>query len=50
MKKIKEAESGGSMTEDEAFKAKEKVQKQVDEANKNIENTVAQKISELGEN
>ncbi len=46
MKKIKEAE----LSEDEAFKTKEKVQKLTDEANKNIESVVQGKISELGEN
>ena len=50
IKKLKESESEKAMSEDEAFKAKEKVQKLVDEANKNIENIVVQKISELGEN
>ena len=49
IKKIKEAEAGKLMSEDEAFRAKEKVQKQVDEANKNIEAAVDAKIAELGE-
>jgi len=50
MKRIKEAEAGKSMSEDEAFKTKEKIQKLTDEANKNIENVVVGKIKELGEN
>src|SRR3989344_1361369 len=49
MKTIKEAEAEKLMSEDEAFRAKEKVQKQVDEANKNIEAAVDAKIAELGE-
>ncbi len=49
MKKIKEAEAGKAMSEDEAFKTKEKIQKIVDDMNKNIESAVGAKIAELGE-
>ncbi|MEK7508019.1 MAG: ribosome-recycling factor [Patescibacteria group bacterium] len=49
MKKIKEAEAGKSMSEDEAFRAKEKAQKLVEETNKQIESLVEGKAKEMGE-
>lgn len=47
IKKLKEAESEGQATEDEVFRAKEKAQKLVDEANKKIEEMVEGKLREL---
>lgn len=49
IKKIKEAEAGKTMSEDESFRTKEKVQKSVDEANKQVENITENKLKELGE-
>ncbi len=48
-KKIKAAEGEKKISEDMLFKAKEKLQKIVDEANKGIESTLAAKIAELQE-
>lgn len=47
IKKLKEAESKKEATEDEVFKAKEKIQKAVDETNKQIELLAAGKLKEL---
>ncbi len=47
MKKMKSAEDVGALTEDHAFKGKEKIQKIVDEANKKIEELLSKKIEEL---
>ncbi len=49
MKRLKDAESKKEITEDEAFKAKEKVQKAVDKANGEVEAMVNGKLTELGE-
>lgn len=49
IKKLKDAEGKKEMTEDEVFKTKEKIQKAVDEANKQIETLVDGKLKELGE-
>ncbi|MEK7077433.1 MAG: ribosome recycling factor [Patescibacteria group bacterium] len=48
-KKIKSAEAAKELNEDEAFKAKEKIQKLTDEANKQIEAMVESKFTELQE-
>lgn len=47
MKKVRVAEDSGEVNEDQEFKLKEKIQKQVDEANKKIEDLVEKKLSEL---
>lgn len=49
MKRLKDAESKKEITEDEAFKAKEKTQKAVDKANGEVETMVNGKLTELGE-
>jgi ribosome recycling factor len=49
MKRLKAAETAKEATEDEAFRAKEKMQKFVDKANGDIEAMVAGKLAELGE-
>ena len=49
IKRMKDAESKKEITEDEAFKGKEKVQKAVDKANAEIEGLVNGKLAELGE-
>lgn len=49
LKKIKDAESKKELTEDRAFKTKEKIQKIVDDINKQVEGLVEGKIKELGE-
>ncbi len=49
VKKLKAAESEKQISEDVAFKTKEKIQKVVDEANKGIESALAAKITELQE-
>jgi len=49
MKKIKSAETEKEIGEDVAFKGKEKVQKLVDDANKQIEGLVGSKLKELQE-
>ena len=49
IKKLREAEAEKKMSEDESFKAKEKIQKAVDEANKQIESVVENKLQELQE-
>jgi ribosome recycling factor len=46
-KTMKEAEKEGKINEDEFFKLKEKTQKEVDEANKKIEELVENKIKEV---
>ena len=48
-KKIKAAESNKEINEDQAFKAKEKIQKTVDEVNRHIEGLVSSKLEELRE-
>ena len=49
MKKVKAAETGKEINEDQAFKGKEKIQKLVDDANKQIEELVESKLKELQE-
>ncbi len=49
IKKLREAESEKKANEDEVFKTKEKIQKLVDEANKQIESVVEKKLQELAE-
>jgi len=48
-KKIEESEKSGSISEDEKFRFKEKVQKIVNEANKKAETLLEEKISEIKE-
>lgn len=47
IKKLKDAETKKEATEDEVFKAKEKAQRTVEEANKQIEELVSGKLKEL---
>lgn len=49
MKRLKDAETKKEITEDDAFKSKDKVQKAVDKANKTVEGSVDAKLAELGE-
>ena len=49
MKKLKSAEDEGILNKDGVFKAKEKAQKLVDNANAEIEKNLEAKIKELGE-
>ncbi|HUZ93002.1 MAG TPA: ribosome-recycling factor [Candidatus Paceibacterota bacterium] len=49
MKRLKDAENKKEVTEDEAFKAKEKAQKTVDKVNAEVEAAVGNKLKELGE-
>lgn len=49
MKRLKDAEASKTATEDEVFRAKEKIQKVVDKANKDIEALTDGKLTELGE-
>lgn len=49
IKKLRDAENKKELSEDEAFKTKEKIQKAVDEANKRIESIVENKLRELSE-
>lgn len=49
IKKLRDSEGEKEISEDEAFKAKEKIQKAVDEANKQIESAVEGKLRELAE-
>lgn len=48
-KKVKAAEAAKTLNEDQVFKGKEKIQKAVDEANKQIEGLVENKLKELQE-
>ena len=48
-KKIKDAERGKKMNEDEAFNLRTKIQKEVDDANKKIAEMLMSKIKELEE-
>jgi ribosome recycling factor len=48
MKRLKDAENKKEATEDEVFKAKEKIQKAVDKANGEVEKLVREKMNELG--
>jgi ribosome recycling factor len=49
MKRLKAAETGKEITEDDVFRGKEKIQKAVDKANADIEQMVENKVNELGE-
>lgn len=49
IKRLKDAESKKEATEDDVFRAKEKIQKIVDKANADVEAMVAGKAGELGE-
>ena len=49
IKHLKDAESGKMITEDDAFRGKEKIQKATDKANGEVEALVNGKIDELGE-
>ena len=49
VKRLKDAESKKEITEDDAFTGKEKIQKVMDKANKEVESIVDAKIKELGE-
>lgn len=49
IKRLRDAEASKAATEDESFKAKEKIQKAVDKANGDIEMMVQNKLAELGE-
>jgi len=49
VKRLKDAEGRKEITEDESFKAKERVQKAVDKANKEAEGMMDAKLAELGE-
>ena len=48
-KKIKTAEANKELSEDQVFKAKEKIQKLVEDTNKQIENLIENKFKELQE-
>lgn len=49
MKKMKTMQDDKELTEDQAFKAKERIQKIVDSGNKRIEDLLEQKLKELEE-
>lgn len=49
IKRLKDSESKKEITEDDSFKAKEKIQKLIDKANGDIETMVNAKLTELGE-
>lgn len=49
MKRLKDAEAKKEITEDDSFKAKEKIQKAVEKANKDIETMMEGKLAELGD-
>lgn len=49
MKRLKDAEAEKTVTEDEVFKGKEKIQKAVDKANGEVETLLNGKLTELGE-
>lgn len=49
MKRLKDAETRKEATEDDVFKTREKIQKAVDKANKDVETIVDGKLAELGE-
>ena len=48
VKRLRDAESAKTATEDEAFRTKEKIQKAVDRANGGIETALQAKLNELG--
>jgi len=49
VKKAKAAGDEGTLTEDQVFKLRERIQKAVDAANGNVEDLVGRKLGELGE-
>ena len=49
MKRIKDGENNKELTKDDAFRAKEKIQKAVDRANSDVASLVDGKIAEIGE-
>ncbi len=49
VKRLKDSESRKEITEDDAFRGKEKIQKVVDKANVDVEIMVNSKLAELGE-
>ncbi len=49
IKRLKTSEEKGEITEDELFKAKDKIQKLVDETNKKVEDALKDKIKEIEE-
>ena len=49
IKRLKEAETGKTVTQDDAFRTKEKMQKAVDKANADVEAFMQAKLVELGE-
>ncbi len=49
VKHLKDAEAGKMITEDDAFRGKEKIQKATDKANGEVETLVTGKLDELGE-
>lgn len=49
IKKIKAAESGGELNEDQVFKTKEEIQKLVDKYNDEVEKALEAKLEELNE-
>ena len=49
MKKLKGAEEAGKLSEDQVFKAKERAQKLVDNANRDVETALESKLKELQE-
>ena len=48
MKRLRDAENEKAVTEDEAFRAKDKIQKAVDKANGDAEAAMSAKLNELG--
>jgi ribosome recycling factor len=49
IKRLKDAEGKKEITEDDSFRAKEKIQKMIDKANGEVEAIVDNKLTELGE-
>jgi len=49
VKRLKDAEASKTITEDDAFRGKEKIQKATDKANGDVEAMVQGKVAELGE-
>ncbi len=49
MKRLRDGENNKELTKDDAFRAKEKMQKVVDKANGDVEDLVEGKMTELGE-
>ncbi len=49
MKRVKDAESAKEITQDDVFRAKDKIQKIIDKANTDVESMVDAKLIELGE-